>query len=62
MRSLCLENYCNRACFSAGGFPLEEASEHCSHFNKGIILVCYSLYFVVSLVISVIFLFLLNIT
>jgi hypothetical protein len=48
--------------FSAGGFPLEEASEHCSHFNKGIILVCYSLYFVVPLVIYVIFLFLLNIT
>jgi hypothetical protein len=36
MRSFCLENYCNRAlskrqvlCYYFGGFPLEEASEHC---------------------------------
>jgi hypothetical protein len=48
--------------FSTGCFPLEEPSEHCSHFNKGVILVCCSLYFVVSLVIYVIFMFLLNIT
>jgi hypothetical protein len=47
--------------FFVGGFPLEEASEHYSPFNKGIILVCYSLYYVVLLVIFVIFLFLLNI-
>jgi hypothetical protein len=49
-------------CFSIGGFLLKEASEYFSRFNKGIILMCYSLYSIVSLVIYVIFMFLLNIT
>jgi hypothetical protein len=49
-------------CFSTGGCPLKETSEHFSHFNKGIIFVCYYLHLVVLFVIIVIFMFLLNIT
>jgi hypothetical protein len=61
MRSFVLRIIVIERCF-VGGCILEEASEHCSRFNKGIILVCYSLYFVVQLVVYVIFMFLLNIT
>jgi hypothetical protein len=39
LRIIVIDFYFTRGC------PLEEESEHCSHFNKGIILVCYPLYF-----------------
>jgi hypothetical protein len=43
--------------FSAGGFPLEEASEHCFLSIKVLFWCCGSIYFVVPLLFSVVFLF-----
>jgi hypothetical protein len=56
MRSFVLKIIVIERC-STGGFPLEEASEHCFLSTKVLLLCCGFIYCIVPLLFSTIFLF-----